>query len=152
MWKTPDITKIYEALGAVADQRLEVEGGTAKCYSSSRNKFYRIFYDAKSNSIMSNDDSSYWQGTLGYPAIAYLLHIGVLPYKKEMGDLLKGVAWKDINQQFQNNFLRALEFILKDLETDERNELNNYCESLLISIKKLQLKKLGEKMEPPIGY
>jgi hypothetical protein len=29
-WKEPPIIKIYEALGAVADDRVEVEGNSAK--------------------------------------------------------------------------------------------------------------------------
>ncbi len=41
-WKHPSITKIYEALGAVADDRVLVSGNSAKVYSSSRNKFYNV--------------------------------------------------------------------------------------------------------------
>ncbi|MFZ1075166.1 MAG: hypothetical protein WAN50_02225 [Minisyncoccia bacterium] len=34
-WKKPPVIKIYEALGAVADGRIEVDGNAAKVYSSS---------------------------------------------------------------------------------------------------------------------
>lgn len=70
-WKHPSITKIYEALGAVADGRVEVSSNTAKVYSSSRNKYYDIVYDPDKNQIMSNDNSSFYKGELGYPSIAF---------------------------------------------------------------------------------
>ena len=70
---TPPTMKIYEALGAVADKRLEITGNTAKVYSSSKGKFYTVTYDSATNAIMSNDNACYFVGYLGYPAIAYLL-------------------------------------------------------------------------------
>lgn len=59
-WKHPPITKIYEALGSVADERIELVGSSAKVYSSSRNKFYVVSYEP--GAIMANDNGSYWQG------------------------------------------------------------------------------------------
>ncbi len=50
-WKHPHIIKIYEALGTLADDRIEVIGNTARVYSSSRNKFYEVSFDLKNNSI-----------------------------------------------------------------------------------------------------
>jgi len=152
MWKEPPTTKIYEALGAVADGRLEIEGDYAKCFSSSGNKYYEIKYDEKTNAIMSNDNSSYWQGYLGYPAIAFLLKNGVLKYRSDLGSYLKGVSWKDINQKFKNDFEEALEFILKDLDKQKRMELDDYVNELLKEIKILNLSKLGKKVVPPSGY
>jgi hypothetical protein len=35
-WQHPPIIKIYEALGAIADGRVEINGMTAKVYSSTR--------------------------------------------------------------------------------------------------------------------
>jgi len=49
-WKHPPIIKIYEALGSVADGRVEVSGNTAKVFSSSGNKFYVVSYDPKKTS------------------------------------------------------------------------------------------------------
>ena len=110
MWDTPPISKIYEALGTVADGRLEINGNSGKCFSSSGNKYYDIIYDHEKKAIMTNDNASYWKGYLGYPAIAFLLQSNRLPYRPELGQLLKGVAWKDINQKF-NNDLNNLTYI-----------------------------------------
>lgn len=152
MWKNPSVTKIYEALGAVADGRIDVSNNTGICYSSSGNKYYDITFEPDSNSIMSNDNTSYWTGELGYPAVAFLLKIAVLEYREDLANLLKGIAWKDINQKFKNNFEAALEYILKDMDLSKREELAEYAESLVGEIKKLKLKKLGTPTIPPKGY
>jgi hypothetical protein len=152
MWNHPSATKIYEALGAVADGRIVVTGNTAKCFSSSGNKYYDITYDPVLKAIMANDNSSYWTGDLGYPSIAFLLKSGVLEYSNDMRDSLKGIAWKDINQQFKNDFEAALKYILKDLDEDKRSRLEEYVQSLLKVVKELNLKELGMRTVPPKGY
>ena len=152
MWDTPPIIKIYEALGAVADNRLEIDGNEAKCFSSSGNKHYDVIYDPDKNAIMTNDNGSYWKGYLGYPAIAYLLQTKVLPYRPELGQLLQRIAWKDINQKFNNDFDKTLMFILEPLDTNVRERLNEYTSVLLTRITEMKLQKLGKKIKPPSGY
>ena len=106
-WKQPPFIKVYEALGAIADDRIKIDGNSAKVYSSSGNKFYTVSYDPAGSSIMCNDNGSYWAGYLGYPAIAYLLKIGVIPFDLSLANLLKDIAWKDINQDFKNDFVNV---------------------------------------------
>lgn len=150
--KTPSITKVYEALGTIADGRMELTGNTAKSYSSTRNKFYTITYDPEKNAIMSNDNSSYYKGELGYPSIALLMKLGVLSYDKECADILKGVAWKDINQKFKNDFEKALDFILSTKTEEERTRLREFAEKVCGEIIKLNINMLGRKTIPPKGY
>ncbi len=152
MWKLPPIIKIYEALGAVADGRIQINGNAAQCFSSSGNKYYDVTFDPKKNAIMTNDNGSYWKDYVGYPAIAFLLSKNILPYREEFGTLLKGIAWKDVNQQFKNDFGKTLEFIIKDLDETKREELNAYVEALLSDLKEMQLEHLGKKPLPPSGY
>ena len=151
-WKKPPIPKIYEALGAIADGRIEIDGNVAKVFSSSGNKFYTITYDPDSASIMSNDNSSYWKGYLGYPAIAYLLKIGVLPYEDSLGQLMKGIHWKDLNQKFKNDFEKAIEHVFLSLDPTQRESLKNYAEKIDNQIESLNLNLLGKKQLPPEGY
>lgn len=151
-WKEPPVIKIYEALGAIADGRIEVEGNTAKVFSSSGNKRYDVTYDPSMQAIMANDNGSYWKGYLGYPAIAFLLKTGILPYQPELGELLKGIAWKDINQQFKNDFDKTLAHILDSLPETRRKELEEYVSSLAEKISELGLNLLGKKALPPGGY
>lgn len=151
-WKHPSITKIYEALGAVADDRVLISGNSAKVYSSSRNKFYNVNYDADAGQIMSNDNSSYWKGELGYPSIAFLMKTRILAYDADIANILKGVPWKDINQKFKNNFEKSLDFILSTKTQKERDDLRILCEKVDAEIKKLNLGLLGGKVTPPDGY
>lgn len=151
-WDLPPDIKIYEALGSVADGRIEVQENSGKVYSSSRNKFYDVEYDAESNSIMTNDNGSYWKGYLGYPAIAFLMSKGVLTYDAQMGEFLKNIAWKDINTKFKNDFDKTLEFILKDLAEESKEGLRNYVSKVQEEIQTLDLNLLGKKKLPPSGY
>lgn len=151
-WKLPPATKIYEAIGTVADGRIEGDILQAKVYSSSGNKYYTVTYEPESNSIMCNDNASYWKGYLGYPAIAFLMKNGVLSYSTECGKILKGIKWKDINQKFKNDFEKALEFILLTKTEEERQKLKELVTLVEKEIKKLNLSLLGKKILPPAGY
>ena len=151
-WKQPPIIKVYEALGAVADGRVEVAGNTAKVYSSTRNKYYDVAYDPEAQAIMTNDNGSYWKGYLGYPAIAFLMQIGVLSYDEKVGELLKGIAWKDINQKFKNDFDKTLAYILADKSEADKQALTSFAGQVDGEIKKLNLSLLGKKTIPPDGY
>lgn len=151
-WKHPSITKIYEALGAVADGRVEVSSNTAKVYSSSRNKYYDIVYDPDKNQIMSNDNSSFYKGELGYPSIAFLMSIKALSCDDNAANILKGIAWKDINQKFKNDFDKALAFILSTKTKEETDLLKDFTEKINKELIKLNLGLLGKRTTPPKGY
>lgn len=151
-WKHPPVPKIYEALGTVVDGRIELNGDTAKVFSSSGQKFYEVQYDPAENAIMANDNASYWQGYLGYPAIAMLFKLGVLEYKPEMAELLKGIAWKDLNQKFKNNFEKTVAHIEESMSDEDREKLHAYTSQIDKDIKKLNLSLLGNKVKPPEGY
>ncbi len=151
-WKHPHLIKIYEALGTLADNRIEVIGNTAKVYSSSGNKFYEVLFNSESNYIMSNDNGSYWNGELGYPAIAFLLKVGLLKFNPEMADLLKGIKWKDVNQNFKNDFDKTLIFINSSIPEVKKQEFFDFIKMLDETINELDLSFLGEKTLPPKGY
>ncbi len=151
-WKHPHISKIYEALGTIADGRIEIAGNTAKSYSSSRAKFYEIEYDPIENEIMCNDNSSYFKGELGYPAIAFLMKIGVLSFDQKLADILKGIPWKDINQKFKNDFSKALAHVLSEKTEEERKALKEFEIKVDDEIRNLKIGLLGPKKQPPAGY
>lgn len=151
-WKHPHIIKIYEALGTLADDRIEVIENTARVYSSSGNKFYEVSFDLESNSIMSNDNGSYWNGELGYPAVAFLLKVGFLKFDPKMADLLKEIKWKDLNQSFKNDFDKTLAFVESTITDYERHLLVSYVNELDDKIRESNLSLLGEKTIPPKGY
>lgn len=152
LWKQPPSIKIYEALGSIADERIEVRDNTAKVYSSSRKKFYDVSYDPQSRAIMANDNGSYWQGYLGYPAIAFLFKAGLIDYRPEYGNLLKDIAWKDINVRFKNDFVKTLEHILNNLVPEVRSDLEAYVQEIEGELNKTPWAILGKKVKPPSGY
>lgn len=154
-WKEPPLNKVYEALGAIADGRVDIEGNTAKVYSSSRNKYYDVVYFPKKNEITSNDNASFWVGYLGYPSIAFLLAKGIIDYDQALLKYLKGFAWKDINQRFKNNFDKTDTYIDTNIVNkygvdiaDLHSKLNDIFEHVMA----LKLNKLGKTKKPPAGY
>ncbi len=151
-WENPPKIKIYEALGAIADKRVELSGSTAKIFSSSGKKHYHVSYDKESNSIMANDNSSFYTDHLGYPAIAFLLLSGEVGYEPTLADKLKGFAWKDINQEFKNDFEKTLKFVLAGMTEDEKNSLANEVQKIGDRIANMELNLLGDKVKPPQGY
>lgn len=154
----PPKIKIYEALWAIADNRLEIIWlleNEAKCYySSSGNKWYIVQYDAATNSIMTNDNASYRKWYLGYPAITFLMKKWILKYDTTYADALKDIPRKDINQKFNNDFAKTTEYIHEILQSkwidiqiflQEIDDIYKQIEDLKINI-------LWQKIKPPVGY
>lgn len=151
-WLHPPIVKIYEAVGAVADGRVEVLGNSAKVYSSSKNKFYTVTYDPDTQSIMMNDNASFYKDYLGYPAISFLMMIGEIRYTHTVAEMLKGIPWKDINQKFMNNFDETLEYVLQSKSPEERKMIEEEVHRIEEQFRTKHYRLLGEKVRPPEGY
>jgi hypothetical protein len=151
-WKRPPIEKVYEALGALADGRIEIEGHTAKAYSSTRNKCYAIAYDPDKKAIMLNDNASFYQDYLGYPGIAFLLLFGEISYRNDVAELLRGIPWKDLNKQFRNNFRKTVNSILEQKTAAERALIESEVSRIYEELCRKEYFMLGPKMSPPEGY
>lgn len=153
-WKEPHISKIYEALGCLADNRLEELDGEAKVYSSSRKKFYNVKYDKVKNEIMSNDNVSFYVGALGYPSIAYLMKLGELPFNDEFANALKDIPWKDLNVKNKNDFSKTVVEVDELVEGKGVNieEFHKFIEETLSTVKMKGLTFSFPKPRPPQGY
>jgi hypothetical protein len=154
IWNLPPRIKIHEALGCLADGRLELSADrkSAKVYSSSRNKFYTVSHDPARRAIMANDNGSFWQGYLGYPALAFLMAIGELAYDPVIAEMLKDIAWKDINVKFKNDFEKTEQYILANLDEDSQTRLRSEVERIFEVLKRMKWEILGERTKPPTGY
>lgn len=152
-WKLPPQIKVYEALGSIADNRIEINGNEANVFSSSRGKFYSVKHDGK-NAIMCNDNGSYWIGYLGYPAIAFLMLKGKIKFNTKSTEALKDIKWKDANVKFKNNYEKTEEYVLKIVKERGFNtaELKAEVDFIFEQIKGLDLELFGEKTKPPTGY
>src|SRR5271169_4092949 len=116
-WKMPPIVKVYEALGAIGDGRVRIEDSRrAFVTSSDAAKTYEVETSADGREIASNDNASYWQGYLGYPAIAVLLARGIYRPPANVTDALAGVAWKELNRKYKNDWARTIAEVETELE------------------------------------
>lgn len=153
----PPKIKIYEALWCVADDRIQITwllNNEAKCYSSSLWKFYIIKYNADQNSIITNDNGSYWKWYLWYPAIAFLMKIWKISYDEIFSDALKWIKRKDINQNFKNNFDKTADHI-HSIILSKWLDLNLFIQdidNIYSQIEKFNLKILLPKIKPPQWY
>jgi hypothetical protein len=118
-WKMPPVVKIYEAFGALGDGRVELEDERrASVISSDRSKIYQVEISADGRGISSNDNASYWQGYLGYPAIAVLLKRGFCPVRAEVLSALSGIPWNELNRRFRYAYSRTIGEVMR--QADER--------------------------------
>ncbi len=109
-WKMPPLVKAYEAMGALGDGRIRIESATRALVTSSEGtKTYSVEVADGGRSIASNDNASYWQGYLGYPAIGVLIERGVIPRPPaNVIDALAGIPWKEINRRFKNDYTKTI--------------------------------------------
>jgi hypothetical protein len=106
----PPIVKVYEAIGALGDRRVQIEDETrATVRSSESTKVYDVEVSDDGREVSSNDSASYWQGYLGYPGIAVLIERGIL--KRPPAGVIKalaGIPWKKINRKFRNDYAKTI--------------------------------------------
>jgi hypothetical protein len=151
-WKMPPKAKIYEALSAVADQRVTITGVTAaKVQSSSRDKIYDVEWSDDISEIISNDNASHWQGYIGYPIIAVLLKIGKLSFNIHIAELLAGVSWKVVNDHFKRDYYKAIHHILDQIEEKGGNRaaIVQEVEKIYEQLDSLGLQRIKRRRRPP---
>lgn len=153
-WKQPPIIKIYEALGALGDKRVFMSGNTAKIYSSTGSKYYKVKFDPAQMEISCNDNGSFWVGYLGYPAIAFLLKRGIIPFEKKFAAAVKGVHWKELNTKYKNDFSKTKKSVDNFLIQGQVDlpSFTQEVKKISAAVKKLNLAKLGPQMRPPSGF
>jgi len=143
-WKLPPKIKIYEALGALGDNRLELATDGARVRSSDGSKIYTVRWDKANMSISSDDNGSRWVGYLGYPAITLLLRKKMLKYSKCWTKALAGIPWKKINAQFKNNYADTLRVVHNKLLVADYDvqKLQQEVDDIYRQIKELKLNKI----------
>lgn len=115
-WKLPPLAKVYEALSAVADGRVELTGPTsAQVTSSARDKTYAVRWSPDLAQFTANDNASRWQGYTGYPIIAVLLALKKLDYDPAVAQTLAGAAWHALNAQYKRDYDAAVAHVLRDI-------------------------------------
>lgn len=154
-WKPAHHSKVYEALTAIADKRIELTGeNSAVCTSSSRGKAYELTYDPVSNSMMSNDNTAFWTGAISYPMVAFLMLKGKIAYDSKLLQIFKDIRWKDIIQQNKKSYDKAVEVVLADLAArgEDMNFVHREIAKVYAQVERLELGILGPKRYPPKAY
>ena len=149
-WKMPPIAKVYEALGAIGDGRVKLlDTNRAEVKSSDGAKNYTVLTSDDCRTIAANDNASFWQGYLGYPAIAVLIARKVLTAGRNAIDALRDVAWKELNKKTRNDYAKTIATI--ELRMVERGinpaGIREECERVLKSLRALKPER-GERLAP----
>ena len=150
-WKMPPIIKVYEALGAIGDGRVRiVDSRRALVTSSDGVKTYEVEVSEDGREISSNDNASYWQGYLGYPAIAVLLARGFYRPPANVTDALAGISWKTLNRKFKNDYTKTLAEVDKELEQSahDPDAVRSEAEAVLNFVRRLGPVR-GKRSRPP---
>ncbi|HUK76714.1 MAG TPA: hypothetical protein VL117_03845 [Thermoleophilia bacterium] len=157
-WKPTPAAKVYEAFSAVADGRVRLaedsgQGGSAEVESSGRDRRYVVEWAADLSSITANDNASYWQGYLGYPAVAALLAVGALHADQTIVDLFAGVPWHDLNARFKRDYAAAVDSVLDGLEGRgaDRARIESEVAGVLSQLADLAPERPPRRRRPPSG-
>lgn len=152
IWKLPPRIKIYEALGCLADDRLSLTEKGAEVTSSDGSKTYTVLFDPEQKMICANDNGSFWQGYLGYPAIAYLLKTGLLLYDAQLAASLQGIEWKKMNQLHKNDWEKTEGWIYAQQlgnDSSKKKALEHYAHQTARAIDALSLQQPAKRLRPP---
>ena len=141
IWKMPPTIKVLEALGAIADGRVEVKENTATVKSSNLNKRYIVRFYPEKNKIYSTDNASKFHNYIGYPIISFLMLKGMLDYSEGIASALKGIKWKDLNDKFKRNYSLTEKYALKKCEFKSipPNEVKKFINITIKKLKNLNL-------------
>lgn len=151
--KKPPIAKVYEALSAIADDRIKMESDHALVTSSNYSKTYTVKFFA--NLYSSNDNATYWQHYPGYPIIAALIKQNRIKISVEDQKFLvefKNVNWKKLNTKFKNDYDKAINQFLSTINNQQNiasfvNHVYSQLVQLDLQIKGNRTKLIKEEPE-----
>jgi hypothetical protein len=150
-WKMPPVAKVYEALSALADDRVRLlSPGRAEVVSSSGDRTYAVEWSGDGRLITANDNASYWQGYTGYPIIAVLLATGRIPCDPAVAGLLAGVPWHELNERFKRDYDAAVESVLQEIQrrSGAREAVVSQVDAIYRQLESLGLER-GPRRAPP---
>jgi hypothetical protein len=153
-WHLPPKAKVFEALSAIADSRVNMLAAEkAEVSSSTGGKTYIVKWSPDGKHFTTNDNASYWQGYLGYPIIAVLLLSERIPYNKQLIQALAGIPWKAINKQHKNNYDKAVTAVLQSLQEKGTNTgpIVEMVDNIFEQLPNLDLENMaGRHLRPPL--
>ncbi len=141
--RLPPRIKVFEALGAIADDRVKIlDEKRAKVVSSTGEREYDVCVNLEERKAFSTDNGTRFRGYVGYPIIAVLMLKGVLPFDKELAEALKGIPWKHLNEKYKK-YAKVMELIFKELEEKgiPRERAEKFIDEVMKKLEELRLRK-----------
>lgn len=138
----PPAAKIYEALTAIADDRVKLTSETsAEVSSSTGNKSYVVEWATDLTWISSNDNASFWQGYVGYPIVAALIKKGRLKVTPDSVNAVRNIHWKELNTKHKNKYQAAIDEVFESGSRNgvERSYVEAECQTILAELAGLKL-------------
>ena len=140
--KTP-LSKIYEALSAVADQRIDIQTDRAYVLSSDHAKRYTVKF--LENGYSSNDNATLWQHYPGYPILAVMMIQGQLKIHEERLSWFREVNWKQLNTKYKNQYDKAIAEFLEPFSEVVRSQIEDEVECLFHQLESMELTIKGNR-------
>lgn len=148
--KMPPRIKILEAVGAVADGRIEkLSDKHFKVVSSERDRTYNVYVDVERGEACSTDNGTTYRNYVGYPIISSLLILGILPYDAAIGKSLANIDWRHLNETFKNYSL--VEEKVKEIARDRGMTpelIDKYSDEVYAQLRKIKLVKVSKCLSP----
>jgi hypothetical protein len=152
-WKATPRAKIFEAWSALADGRVAVDGeGRASVWSSDRVKAYTVVWTDDRKSFGANDNASYWVGYAGYPIIAVVLHLGLVPSDSAIVTAFRDVNWKSLNELYKRRYDDVVDFVISKIEDEHRGssvDIRKHAHDTFEAFKALRLGRIIPPGTPP---
>lgn len=143
-WTMPVEVKVYEALAAVADGRVRLLGPTnAEAASSTGERVCTLAWSEDGRTYSSNDNASYWHGSMGYPIIAVAPARGQLTYDSAIAAQLAGITWKALVHAAGHDYVKALEVASRGVETagGDRTAITKHAKAIYAGLAELRLER-----------
>ena len=148
--KLPPTLSVLEALGAVAGDRIHIiSSGAAEVDGFGHSERFSVKWVSEKNEITSNDQGSIYGGYLGFPSIAFLMILGVLPYDIYIAKKLENIPWADLKTKYEDKEL-VVATALQHWSGLDKERLNKFTDWILKMLESLELKKI-EKSPKPIS-
>lgn len=151
MKKDSPLSKVYEAISALADERvLKKDEETYLVTSSDYAKSYTV--KVSGLTFSSNDNATLWQHYAGYPIIAVLISRGAIGAPRALYGDFTGINWKALNTKHKNDYDLAIEEFLSSKSPETRKNIENKCQEILTLVNALDLEIKGnrQKILPPL--
>jgi len=137
--RLPPRIKVLEALGSIADGRINVQDNEAEVTSSTGERTYKVIV-RDDGRVYSTDNGTIYRGYIGYPIIALLMIKGKLPYDERIANALSGIPWKRLNETYRK-YVIVEQIVLKKAE-EKGVPRQVIIDFVNIVMKKLQSMKL----------